>query len=64
MRATTRSGGTLARQQMIATIDMKGLSVGTQDNYLHTVSAPAMLYDRPLRPCQHLRSFDLHWPLQ
>ena len=47
MKATTTSGGTPARQKMIATMDMKGLSLRTQDNYLRSVSALARFYDRP-----------------
>ena len=47
MKATTTSGGTPARQKMIATMDMKGLSFRTQDNYLRSVSALAGFYDRP-----------------
>lgn len=47
MTVTTTSGGTPARRKMIATMDMKGLSPNTQENYLYSVSMLARFYDRP-----------------
>ncbi len=47
MKVRPKSGGTPARRKMIATMDMKGLSANTQDNYLRSVGALARFYDRP-----------------